>query len=64
MSKLAIVNFNSGAVTPGVDARSDIEKYVSGCRQLDNMIPDVFGNATKRPGTELIVISNADGTYS
>jgi len=57
--KTAIINFNGGQFTPKIDARVDTEKYVSGCRQLDNMIPDVFGNATKRPGTELISLASS-----
>ena len=31
--------------------RSDIEKYASGCRILDNMIPLIYGPVTRRPGT-------------
>ncbi|HUT00136.1 MAG TPA: hypothetical protein VMY59_07465 [Candidatus Thermoplasmatota archaeon] len=30
---------------------------------MENMIPDLFGNATKRPGTVFRTISNGDGTY-
>ncbi len=63
MSNEIIVNFNSGEMTPQTDARDDIEKYAGGCRQLDNMIPDQFGNATKRPGTELIVAGNGAACY-
>ena len=63
MTKTAIVSFNSGAVTPEIDARFDIEKYSRGCRRLENMIPDMYGNATKRPGTELIVAGNGSGCY-
>jgi hypothetical protein len=37
-----------------VDARSDIEKYASGCRILENMIPGIHGAAVRRPGTEYI----------
>ena len=62
MSRIAIVNFNSGEISPELDARPDIEKYVGGCRKMENMIPDVFGNATKRPGTEFITIGGA-GCY-
>jgi len=63
MSRIAVVNFNTGEVTPDIDARRDIEKYSGGCRTLQNMIPDMYGNAAKRPGTELVVVSNEDGTY-
>ncbi len=61
MSKIAIVNFNGGEFTPKIDARSDTEKYVSGCRILENMIPSVFGGVEKRPGTQFI---SSDGTFN
>ena len=54
MSNIAVVNFNSGEITPEADARKDTEKYTGGCRKLENMIPDVYGEATRRPGTEFI----------
>lgn len=57
-----VVNFNSGELTPQLDANK-IAKYTGGCRILNNMIPDVYGNAAKRPGTQKIAISNGDGTY-
>ena len=63
MSNINVVNFNTGKVTQELDVRKDIEKYTGGCRRLENMIPDVYGNAAKRPGTEKIVLSNEDGTY-
>ena len=63
MSNLGIINLNSGEFTPKIDVRSDVEKYVSGCRVLENMIPRIYGGVTRRPGTEMIAISNEDGTY-
>ena len=63
MSNLAVINQNGGEFTPRVDARADTEKYVSGCRRLENMFPTIYGTVTRRPGTELIAISNEDGTY-
>ncbi len=63
MSNIAVVKFNSGEVTPEADARKDIPKYTGGCRTLQNMIPDIYGNATKRPGTELITVGNGAGCY-
>lgn len=63
MSKISVVNFNSGEVSPEIDARPDIEKYIGGCRKLENMIPDIYGNATRRPGTELITVGNGAACY-
>jgi len=52
--KYPIVSFNAGELTPLVDARSDIDKYRSGCRTLENMIPRIYGPAERRPGTKHI----------
>ena len=49
-----IINFNSGELSPLIDARSDIEKYRAGCRTCENMIPRVYGLAERRPGLQYI----------
>ncbi len=54
MSNQAILDLNGGEYTSKIDARSDVEKFASGCRTLENMIPTIFGGVTKRPGTEFI----------
>ena len=54
MTNRAVVNFNSGEISPDLDALKTIEKYIGGCRRLDNMIPDIYGNAIRRPGTEFV----------
>lgn len=54
MPKEPIISFNAGELSPLIDARSDIEKYGSGCRVLENMIPRVYGIAVRRPGTQYI----------
>ncbi len=46
----SILSFNSGILSPKIDVRVDVEKYRSGCRRLENMIPEKYGCATKRPG--------------
>lgn len=46
-----INNFNGGETSPRLDARSDVNKYLSGCRILENMIPFVEGGAMRAPGT-------------
>lgn len=55
--------FSGGEFTPQIDARSDIEKFKGGCRVLENMIPDTFGDVTRRPGTEKIVVGNGFACY-
>jgi hypothetical protein len=43
-------NFTGGEVSPKLDARSDLQKYYTACRTLENMIPYVEGGAQARPG--------------
>ena len=54
MINIPIVNLNGGVFTPLIDARSDIEKYRSGCRKLENFIPRIYGSIERRPGTRFI----------
>jgi len=49
-----IHSFNNGVVSKRLDARSDLEKYASSCRRLENMIPLVTGGVTRRPGTRFV----------
>lgn len=46
--------FNAGELSPLLYGRSDIEKYYSGCRTLENMLVMSYGGATRRPGTAYI----------
>ncbi len=62
MTKESVVNFNSGEVTPEIDARDDLVKYPGGCRRSENMIPDLYGEAVKRPGTEFVATGGASPT--
>jgi hypothetical protein len=64
MSNIAVVRFNNGEVSPKIDVRKDVEAYTGGCRRCENMIPDLYGNATRRPGTVLIASSiSPSGAY-
>lgn len=54
MPNLPVISLNAGKLTPLIDARSDTEKYSSGCRILDNMIPRIYGPVSRRPGTKYI----------
>jgi hypothetical protein len=49
-----VISMNAGKMTPLIDTRADVEKYASGCRTLQNMIPLVYGPVTRRPGTKFI----------
>jgi len=43
-------SFNAGEWSPLLDGRSDLEKFYSACRLLDNFIPTRYGPAERRPG--------------
>ncbi len=51
---IPIINLNGGLFTPLIDVRSDLEKYRSGCRKLDNYFPRIYGVVERRPGTRFI----------
>lgn len=44
--------FNAGELSPYMDSRTDVEKYKSGCKRLENMVVLPYGGAYRRPGTE------------
>ncbi len=43
--------FNAGELSPKLEGRVDLDKYSSGCKTLENFIPEVQGSIVKRPGT-------------
>lgn len=51
---LPITTFNAGEITPLIDARVDIDKYQSGCRIMENMLPRIYGPAERRPGFKFV----------
>lgn len=51
---IPILTLNGGEYSPMIDARSDVEKYKSGCRTLENFIPRIYGPIERRPGTKFI----------
>ena len=59
--KLIINAFNAGEMTPLLDGRTDIEKYFTGCRTLQNMEVMSYGGATRRPGTKYICQTKLSG---
>ena len=48
--RFPIISFNAGELSAQIDARSDVAKYASGLRVLENMIPRIYGSAERRPG--------------
>jgi len=63
MTNINTVTFSGGEFSPKIDTRTDTEKYASGCRRLENMIPRKYGSVEKRPGTEMIVVGNGAACY-
>lgn len=53
--------FTSGELSPHLDARLDFEKYVSGCRIMENFIVLPYGGAFKRTGTQYIAPTKSNG---
>ena len=51
MANIPITIFNGGEASPKLSERVDIEKYPSMCKILENLIPEKYGCATRRPGT-------------
>jgi len=49
-----VSSFNAGELSPYMDVRSDVEKYASGCRMLENFITLPYGGVYRRPGTEYL----------
>lgn len=56
----AILNaFNSGELSPLLEGRTDVRKYYSGCRTLENMVVLPYGGVTKRPGSHYIAAAKS-----
>jgi len=48
------ISFNAGELSPWLDPRVDLDKYRMGCRTLQNMTPNIYGGAFRRPGTQYL----------
>ncbi len=54
MANLLVTAFNGGELSPYMDARTDVAKYRSGCRRLENMVVLPYGGVYRRSGTEYL----------
>jgi hypothetical protein len=54
-----IHGFNSGELSPLLDARTDLSRHYSACRTLSNFLAEPWGDVTKRPGTYYITVTDA-----
>jgi hypothetical protein len=50
----SVLSFNGGELSPKLDARTDLDKYASGCRTLQNAVVEPYGAAVRRAGTQYI----------
>lgn len=50
----ALNNFTSGELSPRLDGRTDIQKYVNGSKKLENFLVHPHGGASRRPGTKFV----------
>lgn len=62
MPNVAITSFNNGEVSPHIDGRADVAKYASSCRVLENMLPLVYGDVVRRPGTKYVATAKSNAT--
>jgi len=53
-SKIPIVKFNTGEISPELWWRSDIDKYMGSSRRLENFIVQPQGSIKRRFGTRVI----------
>jgi hypothetical protein len=60
-ANVLVNNFNGGEFSRLIESRSDLSKYASGCRTLENAIPLVEGGAKKMPGTIFAGIAGNGG---
>ena len=54
MPNFLVTALNAGELSPYMDARTDVEKYRSGCRKLENMVVLPYGGVYRRAGTEYL----------
>jgi len=64
MANFPVIKMNKGKGTPLVDARSDVEAYEGLCRELQNMIPRIYGPVERRPGFKYIADCEDDNVKS
>jgi len=58
---LYVSNFTAGEISPKMYGRVDNKKYQSGCKTLENMMVQVYGGVTRRPGTYYLTETKSSG---
>jgi hypothetical protein len=59
-----ISSFNAGELSPYLESRTNLDKYRSGCKVLENFIITPYGPANRRAGTEYRGSSKLPATRS
>ena len=60
MAKKIVNSFNAGELSPYLYAREDIDKYQSGCQELENFVPLPYGGVIRRPAIQRITDTKND----
>jgi hypothetical protein len=48
-------NFTGGEFSPLVHGRSDVDRYKTGCKKVENFLPTIQGSLVRRPATRFVV---------
>jgi hypothetical protein len=59
-----ISSFNAGELSPYLESRTNLDKYRSGCKILENFIITPYGPANRRAGTEYLGATKLSSTRS
>ena len=57
MANIGIVSMNNGEISPLIESRTDVEKYSSSCRHLENFLGLMYGGVARRPGLVFVAES-------
>ena len=52
--RIAYKSFTGGEVAPSLAARYDLQKYAVSARCMENFLPGLHGDVTRRPGTRFV----------
>lgn len=52
--RVAYTNFTGGEISHSLASRYDLGKFKTSCRHMENMLPNLHGPASKRPGTRFL----------
>ena len=59
-----ISSFNAGELSPYVESRTNLDKYRSGCKRLENYLITPYGPINRRPGTQFLGTAKTSSSRS